>query len=95
MMSEVFLFVSACTLLSFSFTGRVCIPFNPDEVEDFNPENVPTVNQLAMELDEYAKEDKENSEMKDYDKTSLRVPMAIFSKFLTGLKKSQETKINF
>ena len=38
-----------------------------------------------MELDEHAKEDKENSEMKDYDKTSLRIPMAIFNDFLKDL----------
>lgn len=69
----------------FFLTGRVCIPFNPEDVEKFNPDNVPTVNQLAMELDEHAKEDKENSEMKDYDKTSLRIPMAIFNDFLKDL----------
>ena len=68
------------------FSGRVCVPFNPEEVEKFNPELVPTVNQLAMELDKFAKEDQENAGVKDYDKTSLKVPMAIFEKFLKNLK---------
>ncbi len=31
-------------------TGRVCVPFNPDKVEDFNPETVPTISQLAEEV---------------------------------------------
>ena len=66
--------------------GRVCVPFNPEEVENFNPELVPTVNQLAVELDKFAKEEQENSEVKDYNKTSLKGPMAIFEKFLKTLK---------
>ena len=78
------LFIDLSTILLFS--GRVCVPFNPEEVEKFNPELVPTVNQLAMELDKFAKEDQENAGVKDYDKTSLKVPMAIFEKFLKNLK---------
>lgn len=33
-------------------TGRVCVPVDPDTIEDFNPERVPTVGQLLRELDE-------------------------------------------
>ena len=55
-------------------------------VEKFNPETVPTVNQLVGELDVFAKEDKENNEVKDYDKTSLKEPMTIFANFLKDLK---------
>jgi DNA primase small subunit len=32
--------------------GRVCVPVNPDEVAQFDPEAVPTVGQLLRELDE-------------------------------------------
>ena len=67
-------------------TGRVCIPFDPSKVDDFKPENVPTVNQLVNELDKFAKEEKENSGIvKDYNKTSLKGPMKIFETFLKGL----------
>lgn len=32
-------------------TGRVCVPIDPSQVDDFKPEDVPTVNQLLAELD--------------------------------------------
>lgn len=68
-------------------TGRVCIPFDPEKVDDFKPETVPTVNQLVNELDKFAKEEnKENTaNINDYDKTSLKGPMKIFETFLQGL----------
>ena len=31
-------------------TGRVCVPIDPEHVEDFDPESVPTVAQLMQEL---------------------------------------------
>merc|ERR1719251_453738 len=49
-------------------TGRVCIPFNPDKVDDFRPENVPTVNQLVDELDKSSKDENNASNVEDYDK---------------------------
>merc|ERR1719210_2924489 len=59
-------------------TGRVCIPFNPDKVDDFRPENVPTVNQLVDELDKSSKDENNASNVEDYDKTSLKGPMKVF-----------------
>lgn len=32
-------------------TGRVCVPVDPEDIESFNPENVPTVLGLLKELD--------------------------------------------
>jgi DNA primase small subunit len=44
-------------------TGRVCIPVNPATVDSFDPETVPTVNQLLQELDAVGAQDEtsENS----------------------------------
>ncbi|KAG6898132.1 hypothetical protein C0992_004848 [Termitomyces sp. T32_za158] len=40
-------------------TGRVCVPVDPERIEDFNPEAVPTVNQLLQELDTFSKSESE------------------------------------
>jgi len=32
-------------------TGRVCVPVNPERIDEFDPERVPTVGQLLRELD--------------------------------------------
>lgn len=32
-------------------TGRVCVPVDPERIESFDPEKVPTVGQLLKELD--------------------------------------------
>ena len=32
-------------------TGRVCVPVDPERIEEFEPETVPTVGQLMRELD--------------------------------------------
>jgi DNA primase small subunit len=42
-------------------TGRVCVPVDPNHIDDFEPERVPTVAQLLHELNE-AKETSEGGE---------------------------------
>jgi DNA primase small subunit len=32
-------------------TGRVCVPVDPQRIDEFDPERVPTVGQLLHELD--------------------------------------------
>lgn len=32
-------------------TGRICVPLEPASIDNFDPERVPTVNQLLQELD--------------------------------------------
>ena len=39
-------------------TGRICVPVNPEKVDDFNPEEVPTVYELIDDIDSYAGVDK-------------------------------------
>ncbi|KAF9445898.1 DNA primase catalytic subunit [Macrolepiota fuliginosa MF-IS2] len=59
-------------------TGRVCVPVDPERIEDFDPEEVPTVAQLLHELDSLSKaataiEDGDSSgHHSDWEKTSLK-----------------------
>eukprot|EP00933_Yihiella_yeosuensis_P033756 TRINITY_DN27396_c0_g1_i1.p1 TRINITY_DN27396_c0_g1~~TRINITY_DN27396_c0_g1_i1.p1 ORF type:complete len:462 (-),score=87.16 TRINITY_DN27396_c0_g1_i1:95-1480(-) len=60
-------------------TGRVCVPINPDKVDDFNPLEVPTVGRLVEEL----------NRSKDVRDTSLRPYTHFFEvNFLQKLEKA-------
>ncbi|KDQ50344.1 hypothetical protein JAAARDRAFT_200027 [Jaapia argillacea MUCL 33604] len=54
--------------------GRVCVPVDPQLIDDFDPEKVPTVGQLLKELDKVAAtQDMEGTEHNsDWEKTSLK-----------------------
>ncbi|GLB37291.1 putative eukaryotic-type primase small subunit family protein [Lyophyllum shimeji] len=54
-------------------TGRVCVPVDPERIEEFDPEKVPTVNQLLKELDSVARSEGEIGEHhSDWERTSLK-----------------------
>ena len=66
-------------------TGRVCIPVDPEKVDEFDPEDVPHVGQLLVELDDVPPSDSSSkmpeggfglldlcSDPPDYDHTSLK-----------------------
>ena len=91
-------------------TGRVCVPIDPDSMDadhpsgGFDPFAVPTLGQLAGELDEYHKQ-KEDSEamdetsnnksepQHDWQKTSLKKYFDVFEKnFLEPLQKDWRRK---
>lgn len=73
-------------------TGRVCVPINPQKVEEFDPFSVPTLPQLMRELDEYNKdcshekgsvgsdEQERKKPQWEWEKTSLREPFKCFEK---------------
>jgi DNA primase small subunit len=48
-------------------TSRVCVPIDPERIDEFDPETVPTVGQLLRELDEAAKKRKEEGDVMDAD----------------------------
>lgn len=43
---------------------RVCVPIKVEDCENFDPLGVPTLSQLAKELDEYDQKHKDNTERK-------------------------------
>ena len=62
-------------------TGRVCIPIDPKEADNFNPFEVPTVRSLCSEVDNYDKNhmDTDDKDVHDIDKTSLRDAINVFN----------------
>lgn len=67
-------------------TGRICVPFNPELVDQFNPEEVPTVSQLLDEIDKFTNTaTEEQKKLKDYKKTSLKGCTEVFEDFLTNM----------
>ncbi|KAG9313457.1 hypothetical protein JVU11DRAFT_5781 [Chiua virens] len=59
-------------------TGRVCVPVDPANVEQFNPRGVPTATQLLRELDVAG-------EGADWEKTSLKPYVEMLDRHTMGL----------
>jgi len=69
-------------------TGRVCVPIDPEKVDDFDPFAVPTLSQLMEELDEFDKEAASERKLQNWEKTSLKEYFEPFQKqFLEPLTK--------
>jgi len=62
-------------------TGRICVPIDPAHVEDFNPEEVPTVSDLINDIDAYDSSHTDSAKaLKDYKKTRLAKDVEFFKK---------------
>lgn len=78
-------------------TGRICVPIDPRNVDDFDPLEVPTVTQLLSEIDEWTRE--HDAEMgstaerrtSDWEKTSMRPYVEYFRSFVGELMKEEMT----
>lgn len=84
-------------------TGRVCVPIDPNTMDNldgnggcFDPFSVPTLAQLARELDDYHRSEDSNEEtgvVHDWEKTSLKGYFDIFkNNFLEPLEKEWRRK---
>jgi len=73
-------------------TGRVCVPFDPEKVSEFNPETVPTVQDLAREFNDYAAANSGVAEKEMvsnfFSSCCLKEHVEVFHKFLKGVQKS-------
>ncbi|ETW77931.1 hypothetical protein HETIRDRAFT_441443 [Heterobasidion irregulare TC 32-1] len=65
-------------------TGRICVPVDPERIDDFDPGRVPTVGQLLRELDATSTESN-GEEHSDWEKTSLKPYVDMFEKHIIGL----------
>ena len=71
-------------------TGRVCVPIDTDNLDDFDPLGVPTVQELLQEIDTWnEKEDGEAKSLQDWEKTSLRPYVEHFRSFVLALLKGE------
>ena len=72
-------------------TGRVCVPINTKNLEDFDPLNVPTVQGLLSEIDSYQAdgEEDEKKPVADWEKTSLKPYIDQFRLFVNGVMKEE------
>lgn len=74
-------------------TGRVCVPIDRNNLEGFDPLNVPTMQGLVAEIDAWSEASKgSNQEVKpiqDWEKTSLKPYIEYFRSFVTALMKAE------
>ncbi|EKM80807.1 hypothetical protein AGABI1DRAFT_112534 [Agaricus bisporus var. burnettii JB137-S8] len=71
-------------------TGRVCVPVDPEKVEEFDPEAVPTVAQLLRELDSItpatnSEESGNEHHHSDWEKTSLKPYVDLLNRHASSL----------
>lgn len=76
-------------------TGRVCVPIDTKNLEDFDPLGVPTVQSLLAEIDAWQPDEgaEDNSKgVNDWEKTSLKPYIEQFRSFVNGIMKEERVK---
>ncbi|ORX58577.1 prim-pol domain-containing protein [Piromyces finnis] len=71
-------------------TGRVCVPINPENCDDFNPFDVPTLNELCEEIDSR----RENGISPSPNDLQNNTAIAPYIKQFSDFVKSLEDEIN-
>jgi DNA primase small subunit len=66
-------------------TGRVCVPVDPERIEEFDPEHVPTVGQLLQELDAIKLSDSPAPDGGEHH-SGANLDMVLFARLLTDMK---------
>ncbi|XP_055346909.1 DNA primase small subunit-like [Paramacrobiotus metropolitanus] len=77
-------------------TGRVCVAFNPDTVDNFDPFRAPTVSQLVEEINQFNASQRTTEEVSagaissqniaDWKKTSLKESLTVFEYFVKKME---------
>mgnify|MGYP001034384179 CR=1 FL=1 len=70
-------------------SGKLCVPIDPDECDNFDPALVPTLAELIAEIDRFDETHGRDSDTKEYEKTSIKRYIQFFKrKFLKPLQNS-------
>jgi DNA primase small subunit len=64
--------------------GRVCVPLLPSEIDKFDPDTVPTVGQLLLELEAAARAGDDKA---GWERTSLKPYIELFERHVEGILK--------
>ncbi|CAG9857893.1 unnamed protein product [Phyllotreta striolata] len=83
-------------------TGKISIPFSINELNEFDPNNVCTIQGIIEDIDQYEikskeikmeteEEDAKPQKVKDYEKTSLLSAIRVFEQFLDELDKDNRS----
>lgn len=73
-------------------TGRVCIPIDPAQADDFDPFSVPTLRVLCQQIDEYDEKHPDNQE-NDINKTDMKHALSVFQSVFMSKLSSVNRKI--
>ena len=71
-------------------TGKVCVPIDISNIDNFDPFKVPTIEQLSSQIDQFDKNHDESHILKlePYEKTTLKETISIFKSFIASVEKS-------
>ncbi|GAA6027276.1 hypothetical protein JCM8097_002549 [Rhodosporidiobolus ruineniae] len=67
-------------------TGKVCVPLLASQIDSFNPDTVPTVGKLLLELEAQLRQDFKDA---DWSRTSLKPFVEIFERHAEGVAKER------
>lgn len=71
-------------------TGRVCVPIDTKNLDDFDPLEVPTVQSLLSEIDSWKGDgEDEKKAVADWEKTALKPYIDQFRLFVNGIMKEE------
>ena len=82
-------------------TGRICVPFAASEVDDFDPFQVPTIEQIISEIDVNGKSNEPDENGTDQLSGKRKVPippslkhcMDVFENFIKGMEQEQRRNL--
>jgi DNA primase small subunit len=75
-------------------TGRVCVPIDPRDPDQFDPFSVPTLSQLERELNAY-QVDEAHPASAAWTQTSLKPALELFKDFVQKLVEAERRKLKY